>query len=662
MIFFMKSRVSKTLLILVLTLSGSTAVTGVIPRVRGQAGLPVVGVWSDAYGSSNVTDTSLVVGSTVTFEANVTDAPAFNGYEFSLYYDPGFLKAQSDDILTGTVFDHPFVGANDLSTPGVVSVAIVNLGSAFTGGSGTLIHITFSIVNVGDSPLALAQGTASPGIDANSWTRLVIGTNTIAVTTTDGYFKNDPARLGPVARFSQVLTNPILGGRQIFDASASFDPDNSTGANRGIVLYSWDFGDGYGETTLYPVISHRFAQALGGLIFNGNFSVRLTVTDANDGLEGMVTEPLVIPRISLPTVDFSVFTFPTFTFLPGASSSTIVQVFSIGDFQGPVSLTAHISPAISNGPVVGLKQNILKVPGGNVASTFLSINTTVTTTPGKYGVIVTATNGTLTHSGLTLLNILDNPIFPNISVQNYYTDGSGNPLPLDLNASPSVNVVIAHGVLRATNPGQIFAWANMTNTGTLAFSSLRIEETLPPDWMVSPMNAHSSGGLQVLFELGNKTLLDITPTAPLTLSGTNPENLELTIQNLTATAGRLLAPGESILVSEKLEYDLIGSTQSPRNFPKTYTMATEATAWAMTGFTGTGSSSTTSASFNADPKIMGDVNGDFQINIVDLALVAYSYNSRPGSPNWNVAADLDGSHKIDIQDLAIVAFNLGDSY
>src|SRR5207237_7936919 len=121
-------------------------------------------VWSSAYGSSNVTDTTLVVGAILTIEINVMGAPAFNGYEFSLYYDPGFLRAQSMDFTTGTVFNAPFVARHDLCQAGTVAVAVVNLGSSFSGGGGILLLIQFLFISVGVGPLTLAQGTASPGL------------------------------------------------------------------------------------------------------------------------------------------------------------------------------------------------------------------------------------------------------------------------------------------------------------------------------------------------------------------------------------------------------------------------------------------------------------------------------------------------------------------
>ena len=40
--------------------------------------------------------------------------------------------------------------------------------------------------------------------------------------------------------------------------------------------------------------------------------------------------------------------------------------------------------------------------------------------------------------------------------------------------------------------------------------------------------------------------------------------------------------------------------------------------------------------------IPGDVNGDFKVGLLDLALVAQAYGSKPGDSNWNPNTDIEG--------------------
>jgi len=59
--------------------------------------------------------------------------------------------------------------------------------------------------------------------------------------------------------------------------------------------------------------------------------------------------------------------------------------------------------------------------------------------------------------------------------------------------------------------------------------------------------------------------------------------------------------------------------------------------------------------------LKGDLNKDFTINIIDAAIMAVDYNSRPGDPNWNPDADLNRDGIINIIDFAILGANYSKS-
>jgi hypothetical protein len=58
---------------------------------------------------------------------------------------------------------------------------------------------------------------------------------------------------------------------------------------------------------------------------------------------------------------------------------------------------------------------------------------------------------------------------------------------------------------------------------------------------------------------------------------------------------------------------------------------------------------------------MTDINKDRTVDILDIAIVAKAYGTRPGDKNWNSIADLDKSGEIDIIDIAMVAKDYGKS-
>jgi len=160
--------------------------------------LPVVGIWSTACGSSNITVTNpacgpLSVGSTISAEVNVTNAPTFNAYEFSLYFDTHFIQWDHTDTKTGTIFANPFTAKEETPVPGTYRLVVINAPGNNSAASGILAHVLFKVQAVGVSPIALAAGMNNPSTFAadGAWTRLVIGNTPIDTTTTDGYFKND---------------------------------------------------------------------------------------------------------------------------------------------------------------------------------------------------------------------------------------------------------------------------------------------------------------------------------------------------------------------------------------------------------------------------------------------------------------------------------------
>ncbi|MNF02907.1 Dockerin type I repeat protein [compost metagenome] len=56
---------------------------------------------------------------------------------------------------------------------------------------------------------------------------------------------------------------------------------------------------------------------------------------------------------------------------------------------------------------------------------------------------------------------------------------------------------------------------------------------------------------------------------------------------------------------------------------------------------------------NAD--VNEDVNGDGNISIGDLAIIAAAYGKEQDQSGWNDKADVNNDSKVDILDLAIVA-------
>ena len=60
--------------------------------------------------------------------------------------------------------------------------------------------------------------------------------------------------------------------------------------------------------------------------------------------------------------------------------------------------------------------------------------------------------------------------------------------------------------------------------------------------------------------------------------------------------------------------------------------------------------------------IMGDVNRDRTVNILDAVVLALAWAGEPGLPQWNVAADLNHDDIVDVLDDVRIGFNWGKNW
>jgi hypothetical protein len=253
---------------------------------------------------------------------------------------------------------------------------------------------------------------------------------------------------------------------------------------------------------------------------------------------------------------------------------------------------------------------------------------------------------------------------PGIRVSKFFTDSSLNPLPLDSNGNPKVDAVLSGGIVTGTNPGQVLAWVNVTNTSGSRVQSLKLNDTLPVDWTVNPPWMPALGAIHIFF--ANTTSLltnpEITQPSTVTVSSGNPQTVHLAIPSFNATGiGHPLMPGQSMLLSVKLSYGLKDTSQSASSYPRNYTDTATGAAWTQASFIGTEFTGNGSAFFTACAKVLGDVNGDFKVDILDAALLAHSFGAKQGDPLWIPSADFNNDGVIDIGDAAVLAFYFGTS-
>jgi hypothetical protein len=204
-----------------------------------------------------------------------------------------------------------------------------------------------------------------------------------------------------------------------------------------------------------------------------------------------------------------------------------------------------------------------------------------------------------------------------ISVATFLTDLNLNPLSTDNAGDPMVSVLFHDGQIIGTSPLLVVAMTNVTNTGNTPLNSIKLNQTIPADWTV-PLSALPPSLLSfvcdfvrilcpvhVFFVYSNGTRQDITDGSMFTVSLSSPQTVTLSITNMTATrAHRPIGPGESILVSIRIWYQLLGTNQSATSYPRTYMTSTSVSGWMQTYFTAGQTGSTSIASFVAYTKII----------------------------------------------------------
>jgi hypothetical protein len=263
------------------------------------------------------------------FAVNVTVANVTNVYGWGVVLEwkvglMSFMNAVEGPFLkTGgsTSFPTPSVGASSV----MVGCTLLGFPPAVTpvNGSGVLATVNLQVVDTGNCSLNLVSGTK---LECFNFTKG--GIDTVFPTSQGSYFHTTR----PVADFSWAPKDPALGETVTFNATNSYDPDQSykgqTG--NGIVSYHWDFGDDTQITESDPFASHTYSEYT-------VYAVKLNVTD-DDGewwesakSLTIVTRDVAVIRI-ISSHDVA---------MPGTIVQVNATVANIGDVAEEFNVTAY---------------------------------------------------------------------------------------------------------------------------------------------------------------------------------------------------------------------------------------------------------------------------------------------------------------------------------
>ena len=610
-------------------------------------------------GAPNV---PVTFGSSVTVGVFVQNSQPLGGFDIYVSVDTNYLNPTSAAL--GTLIVNPTVTSicvNGLATtgsctsvaspngPGVVEVSTVEASGSNDPGTGLAFTITYQVVGVTTStttvyPTAQGCSTSSVSSPPNTCVLLEDAFGTPLPENVQGAnfvqtHAVDPTRIsiacvpnpiglavGNLTACSGIISDTAASGRvppngRVTFESAGFGSFNPTSCT----LSAMNATASFCQTPYQPlgvgVLIHGFgitnitAIYLGDTVHRGGTSsYLLQVKPAQTDIQTVLinkqtgfplsltgdTVPLGIPVFDRVFEGFllggfgfngglGVFGTVTYTLYPNSyctpGTGTVISTVTVGS-SNKVPDSASVTPAVGLHSVNAFYHNVTT---DNLPSTPL-------TSPCEPFTVT--------------------PAPPTVSVSKFFTDSSLNQLPLDNHGNPMVNVVLARTVVESTNPGQILAWVNITNTGSTSLQSLKLNETLPVDWTVTPSWLTGKGAIHVYFAntISLATNLEITQPSTITVTTGNPEVVQVAISSLNATTlGHPLMPGQSILLSVKLTYGLIKTSQSFASYPRNYSDIASAAAWTLPSYAGAKASATASALFTAYAKVVGDPGPDAPI-------------------------------------------------
>lgn len=186
----------------------------------------------------------------------------------------------------------------------------------------------------------------------------------------------------------------------------------------------------------------------------------------------------------------------------------------------------------------------------------------------------------------------------NISIAMSLTDTRLHPLVKD-QWGPRVDIVLENGTVARTDPSRILVWLNVTNVGVESFNSARFDETLPREWTLAqsqtsshedgPVTAQtesdSQGPIKLYFVPAGGGRHEITNGISMATTLTDREMVSITIGEMAGMIGRSFRHGDVFVISVEITYALMGTRQSPTEYPRYNSLNSEVTVWTGSLFT-----------------------------------------------------------------------------
>ena len=177
------------------------------------------------------------------------------------------------------------------------------------------------------------------------------------------------------------------------------------------------------------------------------------------------------------------------TLTPGVSKSTTIVFSSVNGFSSPVGLFAVWTGVSPDGIAVSLPSPVT-VPAGGSASSILTLTAGSSPSTGTYTLVVTATNGIISHSSYIVVTIYGTPsvflpVTPDFSITSAITQSSPAVISLTPGMFESVDIVLSSVGAFSSTVNFSVGWNGAAPSGVTVSPPTPVIVTIPATGSVS---------------------------------------------------------------------------------------------------------------------------------------------------------------------------------
>ncbi len=224
------------------------------------------------------------------------------------------------------------------------------------------------------------------------------------------------------------------------------------------------------------ILENSIGCSIGQTCYNPQADINADGTvDFTD--DGILMTFIGAPDYFKPVPSFSLAgTTQLISFQTGRSTNSTVTVTSLNDFSGTVTISAKVSPVITNGPTVAMNPASISILSGGFQQSTLQISSSSSTPGGIYVVNVTATSGSQSQSVFYAVAATPVSLTINTSttIDGLITTGSGT-LSIDTgSANPfTISGAITVTAKNASTQALVFTYTyNVANVPLRQFGSI----------------------------------------------------------------------------------------------------------------------------------------------------------------------------------------------